>query len=68
MMQVTSEFALRALNNPRDPWERGVTSYGFFSFFTRVFVYPVQFDPRWQILRKIPRLIFWPESKTILPN
>ena len=29
MMQVTSEFALRALNNPRDPWERGVTSYGF---------------------------------------
>lgn len=36
MMQVTSEFALRALNNPRDPWERGVTSYGFFIFFTRV--------------------------------
>ena len=66
MMQVTSEFALRALDNPRDPRERGVTSYGFFIFFTRV--YPVPFDPRWQILRKIPRLIFWPESKTILPN
>lgn len=26
----TSQFALRALNNPRDPWERGVTLYGFF--------------------------------------
>ena len=33
MMQVTSEYALRALNNPKNPCERGVTSYGFFSFY-----------------------------------